>query len=277
MTTKAKSHPPEPLLEGARIRRLRLQAGYSHRRLARMLGVSASTIRGLEEGTNHDQLPLTLIDQLAQHLAVSIPELFGRPDSEAVMPACDDRIIEAALRCATGLIAIADLADAMDWTLERTRSALDALDERVQPTGTRMHRNSWQQCALRPATEHLTDHQQHALHQIGPRSRGLTHLTAQLLVAATRGEIDDHWFKTATNGQRVALQSLLKQGVLLTAPGDSKIVPAPDAVYGLQPRLTFIPDPGDVLAIPRPPGDHPTAAQLHDSDEGAESRAAFAS
>lgn len=232
-----------------------------------MLGVSASTIRGLEEGTNHDQMPLTLIAQLAHQLAASIPELFAYPDANPVTPAADDRVIEAALRCTPGLVAIADLAGGLDWTLQRTRDALDALQARLQATGTRLHRNSWQQCALRPATEHLTDHQQHALHQIGPRARGLTSLTAALLIAATRGEIDDHWQKTASNSQRVALQSLLKQGVLLTVNGDTRIVPAPDVVYGLEPRLTFSPPPGNALAIPRPAGDHPTASEYAGTDQ----------
>ena len=45
-------------------------------------------------------------------------------------------------------------------------------------------------------------------------------------MASSRGEIDDHWFKTAGNADRVALQTLLKQGAVLTKPGDTRIVPA---------------------------------------------------
>lgn len=39
--------PADGLLDAAAIRRLRLQAGYSTRRFARALGVSASTVRAL--------------------------------------------------------------------------------------------------------------------------------------------------------------------------------------------------------------------------------------
>lgn len=96
-------------------------------------------------------------------------------------------------------------------------------------------RSGWQQCAIRPATEHLSDDQQTALHQIGPRERGLNHVTARLLLAATRGELDDRWFKTASNSERVGLQSLLKQRVLVTIAGQTQIVPAPETTYGIDP------------------------------------------
>ena len=55
------SQQADALLDTTTLRRLRLQAGYSTRRFARALGVSASTVRGLEEGSNHDQLPLTFV------------------------------------------------------------------------------------------------------------------------------------------------------------------------------------------------------------------------
>ena len=67
----------DALLDTATLRRLRLQAGYSTRRFARALGVSASTVRSLEEGSNHDQLPLTLLACLAELLGVTPQELFA--------------------------------------------------------------------------------------------------------------------------------------------------------------------------------------------------------
>ncbi|MCA1682916.1 MAG: hypothetical protein LC685_02830, partial [Actinobacteria bacterium] len=45
-------------------------------------------------------------------------------------------------------------------------------------TGARLHRNGWQQYAIRAASDHLSDQQQQALHRIGPRDRGLNHITA---------------------------------------------------------------------------------------------------
>jgi len=246
----------EPLLDAEAIRRLRLQAGLSSRRFARALGVSASTIRGLEEGSNHDQLPLTMIARLADLLGVAPQELFARARHQAVDPCADDRALEAALHCLPGVVPLAEVARALGWTLERARQTLEILDKRLALTGARLHRNGWQQCAIRPATEHLSDAQQQALHRIGPRDRGLTRLTARLLLAATRGEIDDHWFRTASNSEHVALQSLLKQGVLRTIQGRTQIVPAPDAFYGLDPDLSEPPDPGELHPVARPQEDH---------------------
>jgi len=256
------------LLDAAAIRRLRLQAGYSTRRFARALGVSASTIRGLEEGSNHHQLPLTLIAHLAELLGVSTRELFACITHDAVAPTTDDRTVEAAMQSLPGVVAASDLAAALGWTLQRTREALDVLDHRLQSTGARLHRNGWQQYAIRPATEHLSNQQRQDLHRIGPRDRGLNHITARLLLAATRGELDDRWFKTASNSERVALQSLLKQGALITLVGETQIIPAPETIYGLDPLLRKVPTVNDSRVPPfgalrpveRRPEDHPTDA-----------------
>ena len=210
----------EALLDAAAIRRLRLQAGYSTRRFERSaLGVSASAVRGLEDGSNHHQLPLTLIARLAELLGVATREVFARAPRDATEPTTDDRIIEAALQSLPGIVAVSDLARALRWKLERARRALDALDRRLQSTGARLHCNGWQQCAIRSATEHLSDEQQQALHRIGPRDRGLNQVTARLLLTATRGELDERWFKTASNSERVALQS-----VLITVAGQTQII-----------------------------------------------------
>ena len=188
-------------------------------------------------------MPLSLIARLAELLGVTPSELFIRPADEAPAPADDDRAVEAALASLQGVVAVSDLARALDWTLDRTRAALDVLAVRLEQTGCRLHRNAWQQCSIRPATDHLSHQQLHAIQRIGPRQRGLTHTTARVLMASSRGEIDDHWFKTASNADRVALQTLLKQGAVLTKPGDTRIVPAPDVAYGLDPELSRPPAP----------------------------------
>lgn len=232
-----------PLLDPAELRRLRLQAGYSTRRLARALGTSATTVRGLEANTNHEHMPLGPLARLADLLNVTLAELLARPADEAPAPADDDRAVEAALASLDGVVAVSDLARALGWTLDRTRAALNALEVRLEHTGCRLHRNTWQQCSIRPATEHLARQQQHAIQRIGPRQRGLTHTTARVLMAGSRGEIDDHWFKTASNADRVALQTLLKQGALQTKPDETRIVPSPDVAYGLDPELSRPPVP----------------------------------
>jgi transcriptional regulator with XRE-family HTH domain len=251
-----------PILDVAELRRLRLKAGLSTRRMGRAVGVSASTIRGLESGANHEQLPLILVARLAEALEVTPQELFARARDEPAMAGDDDRVVEAALQSRSGVTASYDLATCLGWTLERVVRALDALDQRLEGTGTRLHRNSWQQRAIRPATDLLSDDQQQALHRLGPSERGLTQGTARVLLAAARGELDDRWLKTASNGERVALQSLLKQRLVLAVAGHPQLVLSPDAVFGLDPERTRPPDRGALLPIDNPPEAHPGSAAL---------------
>ncbi|MDQ3677381.1 MAG: helix-turn-helix transcriptional regulator [Actinomycetota bacterium] len=253
------------LLDTATLRRLRLQAGYSTRRFARALGVSASTIRGLEEGSNHDQLPLSS-SRVSRSCSASLHKS-SSPTAPAKrsIPAATTASSKQPLQSVPGVVAIAELARALEWKLERTRHALSVLGDRLQSTGARLHRNGWQQCAIRPATQHLSDNQQQALHRIGPRDRGPNHITARLLLTATRGELDDRWFKTASNSERVALQSLLKQRVLLTPPGQTEIIPAPEMIYGLDPHLREPPPLGALSPVGRRPEDHPGRADYASS------------
>lgn len=63
----------------------------------------------------------------------------------------------------------------------------------------------------------------------------------------------------------MALQSLLKQRVLVTIPGETEIIPAPDTVYGLDPYLRERPAVnelrpyGELRPVDRRREDHPTA------------------
>ncbi|MDP8907830.1 MAG: hypothetical protein M3N47_01650 [Chloroflexota bacterium] len=122
------------------------------------------------------------------------------------------------------------------WKLERTRAALDVLEERLQTTGARLHRNGWQQCAIRPATQHLTDDQQQALHRIGPRARPQPdHRTAAARRHPRRARRSLVQDRIKQRTRRPA--GLLKQCVLLTLPGQAEIIPAPEMIYGLDPDL----------------------------------------
>lgn len=260
MTASQPSKLAGPLLDVAEVRRLRLQAGLSTRCLGRLTGVSATTIRGIEDGSNHEQLPLLLVARLADALDVTPQELFARPPIEPALAGGDDRVVEAALQCRSGVTSAYDLATCLGWTLDKVVRALDVLDRRLDGTGTRLHRNSWQQRAIRPSTELLSDDQQRALHRLGPSHRGLTQSSARLLLAAARGELDDRWLKTASNSERVALQSLLKQRLVLTVTGKTQLVLSPDAVFGLDLDRNQPPRHGDLVAVDSPPEGHPGPA-----------------
>lgn len=208
------SAPVRPVLDCVKIRHYRVRASLTVRQLALRLAVSATTIERLEAGTNHDELNGRFFRLLADELGVALCELMPRPQTDVPSPAPDDIVIEAALACLDGAVPAAALAQALGWELGRVRQALAGLAERSQATGQRVHDAGWQKHRLRPATEHLTDIQQRALHQLGPRERGLTTATARLLMQVKRGEVDDEWRRTASNADRVTFASLLDQGLV---------------------------------------------------------------
>ena len=205
------------LLDVPGIRRLRYLRGYSIRELGRRLGVSATTVANLEKGANHAELTLRLVDQLAELLGVAVVELFETPRDAAPIATSDDLVVEAALAITQSATSTADLAVALGWELARVRTAVRRLAIRRADTGIRIHDHGWQRHGLRPATEFLSEAQQESLHRIGPRRRGLTIQTASLLARIADGDGARRWWPELSRAQHVALQSLLRQGLVEVA------------------------------------------------------------
>jgi transcriptional regulator with XRE-family HTH domain len=229
------------LLDGKRIRRLRHARGYSVRRLARHLGVSATTITNLELGLNHAEVALRLVTDLARLLGVEPGELFPRPVDQLAALTRDDQAVEAALAITNSATTTTDLADALGWDLARVKAALRALEHRQASSGIRLHDHGWQRHALRPATEHLTDEQQQALHRIGPRHRGMTVETASLLADVAASSVGKTWHRNPSAGQRIVLQTLLKQGLVEAHPGEFFAI-TPTVRFGFYPHDPRIPE-----------------------------------
>jgi transcriptional regulator with XRE-family HTH domain len=230
------------LLDCKRIRQLRHAHGYSVRRIARQLGVSATTITNLETGVNHAEVALRLVTDLAHQLGVTPAELFARPAAQPAAPTSDDQAIEAALAITASATTTTDLADALGWTLARVRNALRSLQQRQANSGIRVHDHGWQRHALRPATEHLTDEQQQALHRGGPQRRGMTIQTASLLADVAAGAVGKTWHRNPSANQRIVLQTLLNQG-LVEAHTDESIAITPTVRFGLYPD-----EPGELAS-----------------------------
>ena len=198
---------PQKLLDNQRIRHLRHVRGFSVRRVARHLGISATAVTSLETGANHAGLPLRVVTDLAQLLGVAPAELFARDGRQPAVPKTDDQAVEAALAITRSATSTTDLGRALGWDLGRVRRALALLGERQGHTGMRIHDHGWQRHALRPATEHLSTDQQRALHRIGPQHRGLTLETASLLAQVAEGTVKKGWHRSSSTGQRMALQT----------------------------------------------------------------------
>ncbi len=222
------------LLDCKRLRELRHARGYSARRLARQLGVSPTTISNLETGINHAEVALRLVTDLARLLGVTPAELFARPPDQPAAATRDDQAIEAALAITNSATTTTDLANALGWDLARVRRALRTLEQRQASSGIRLHEDGWQRHALRPATEHLSDEQQQALHRIGPQRRGLTLETASLLADVAASSVGKTWHRNPSARQRIVLQTLLKQGLVEARPGEFFVL-TPTARFGLYP------------------------------------------
>lgn len=205
------------LLDCQRIRHLRLLRGYSVRRVARHLGVSAVTMANLEDGVNHADLPMRMVAELARVLGVAPIELFARARDRPAAPAPDDRAVETALMIRRSSTSTSDLADALAWDLARVRRALARLEERQRNSGIRLHSHGWQCHSLRPATEYLSDEQQQAVHCIGPVQRGLNVEAAALLAEVAAGT--------------------LKQGLVVALPGGALEI-TPTVRFGFFPDET---------------------------------------
>ena len=201
------------LLDCKRIRQLRHAHGYSVRRIARQLGVSATTITNLETGVNHAEVALRLVTDLAHQLGVTPAELFARPAAQPAAPTSDDQAIEAALA--------SQLSNNNDRPRRRPRLEPRTGPKRAPIAGATSselrhprYDHGWQRHALRPATEHLSDEQQQALHRGGPQRRGMTIQTASLLADVAAGALGKTWHRNPSANQRIVLQTLLNQGLV---------------------------------------------------------------
>jgi transcriptional regulator with XRE-family HTH domain len=207
---------------------------------ARSLAVSATTVALIEDGANHDELSLRLVSELARVLGVAPAELFCHQPQTAPEPTDDDRTLEAALLITSAATPDHALAEALGWPLARTRDALRTLENRLLQSGIRLHDHGWRRYALRPATEHLTQQQQHALHRIGPLERGLNAATAAMLYKIAEEGLTETWRKSATASQQLALQTLIKQGLVsIDTSGRFRI--SETAWFGLYPDQSHPP------------------------------------
>lgn len=139
-----------PRFDGARLRRRRLELGIAEDAFARSLGVTPTTLRHLEAGNsaNHD---LRFLTRYSAALGLDFIDLFETPTTE--VPARDGpapgaptderrtddaRRVGAALVASGGELHVDSLAEALGWSPERTRLALDDLEGRVRACGMRL-------------------------------------------------------------------------------------------------------------------------------------------
>lgn len=129
-----------PRLAGSFLRGRRLELGIAETTLAWSLGVSPMTVRHIEgsgEPVNYD---LRFLANYAAALGVSFAQLFDDEPAPTTgsAPWRDVQRVGAALAGAGGRSRIDALSQALEWSPERTRLALDDLSAKVQPAGMRL-------------------------------------------------------------------------------------------------------------------------------------------
>lgn len=133
------------MLDIALIVRRRHELALSHRAVARHLGVSAGTVKTLEEGSNHADLPLRLLVRLAEILAVEPAQLLRTAetaDSSKDGRGCRVATLGALLGSVQKPVAVEALAEACETTLAETEVLLGRLAVRLRRCGLELHRPS---------------------------------------------------------------------------------------------------------------------------------------
>lgn len=197
------------LLDHDLARRRRQDLALTERELARLLGVGGAVVRGLEQGRNHETLPLGLLARWAELLGVQLALLLTEPDGEVQPTEPDDAAaIGMLLAEADRLIALDALADALDWSLERVRTAVADLAGRTAGVGLVVHRLN-NDVALRPAATRGDEVKE--LLRVHQARRGLQLTEAKVLYRVMRGTLE---LNHLGNADRVALGRLQRAGIV---------------------------------------------------------------
>jgi transcriptional regulator with XRE-family HTH domain len=217
------------LLDGELIHRRRIQLGLSERELAKRLGTGGAVVRGLVAGTNQEEQPIKMLAALAEVLAVSFDELFGRVQpvaaagKDTAAPAADAAAVGALLGTDGRLVPMETLADALGWSVDRVRAALRELAERLPAAGLRLHLLNGS-VSIVPAAAAVGPVELQRLSRAVLSRRGLKSSSARVLHQACTGVLDTG---KQGNAERVALAGLVNAG-LLTVPSRARQAEQPE-------------------------------------------------
>jgi transcriptional regulator with XRE-family HTH domain len=196
------------LLDTTLIRTRRMELGLSQRAVARRLGVSPVVVKAIENGTNHRDMPLGLVAELAELLAVELATLLARPEPRESGP--PPATLGALLATAGGPVTFDTLTGALGCTPAETRGHLATLDAQLTPSGLRVQQGDAGVRLIAADEPRDAEQLQHTLR--GQHARqGLTALEAELLHRAFRGELAG---AKLTNADQVACARLFNAGLV---------------------------------------------------------------
>jgi len=133
--------PPCRLLDPAAVRRRRLALGISEKDLAGELGVSVSSVCGIESGVDQRHYDVPFVLGLAEALSVSLEDLLttreapARGEGTALVAK-----LGALLAAGDAPVPIEAVCDALACGLADLSDAVDELERRLDGTGVVLHR-----------------------------------------------------------------------------------------------------------------------------------------
>lgn len=191
------------------IGRRRAELDLSSRELGNRLGVSFMTIRNLERGVNHENLPVRFVQRLAELLGLSLANLIL--DRHTSASPAEDRDhatqIGAVLAEATRALPVSTIAEACRLNIDETCEAIDELERRLVGTGTCLIRLE-QAVAVRPTVVDL--HAKAVLTRKDQARTGLSFTETRLMFENIFG------IKNIglNNSERIAMQRLHNAGLV---------------------------------------------------------------
>jgi transcriptional regulator with XRE-family HTH domain len=206
------------ILDRDLIARRRAELCLSTRKLANQLGVTSPTIASLERGDNHGDLSVRFIVRLAAALAVDVPSLFRDTERRDTDDDANDVAAVGALLFETKVLTPIDvLCDALDWPLERVRSAVRSLEAQLPAVGLRLQRRGGN-VAVRRAVEPTGPEQVQELLRLHLLRNGVGLAEARALYRIMKGTLPGE----LGNADAVALGTLANAGLIELAEAQSK-------------------------------------------------------
>lgn len=234
MTTERNANR-KMILDGSRIRVLRLTAGMSERDLAGRVGFSTTTLVSVESGLGQtarvaENVSVNQVRLLAEALGVAardlvLPEPHGEPDSPD-----DAKALGALLMHTDRLTTTEELADALGWTLDRVHAAVDGLRPALSAVGLTIVRGGYRGASIRLASITAgTSAAEQAADTARRDAKGLHRAQAVVLWRIVNGTFG---LRSTTNAYRTFYAGLLKQA-LAQQKDDGVPAPSPAVLYAL--------------------------------------------
>jgi transcriptional regulator with XRE-family HTH domain len=247
------------VLNGELVQQRRRELGLSRRALAQRLSVSQTAVRTIETRREHPTANLHLVERLAAELAVNPRNLLLAVDVASNVRTREPLFAEpaegrdherlGAVLGPAGGTHRDDLAQMLDWSLERMVCATAALAERLRQVGWLLCDSADGTLRVAPDETLLSADELNVVDKARLGREGINALEARtlwrLLFAPPDGDPFD---QRLSNPERVAIGRLLRLGLVVRGDEDIEVAAAVRrnlAIPEPEPDPDFVPDPFD--------------------------------